>query len=59
MDQDEMLVDKGRDYVKMLISDLSKSSHVMSKYTSIATIKANCEEDQVISLMKFAEKTNR
>ncbi|XP_057307672.1 uncharacterized protein LOC130645639 [Hydractinia symbiolongicarpus] len=55
MDQDEMLVNSGRNYVKNLISDVSSSAHIMSKYTAVVTIDDKSKENEILSVLKYNE----
>lgn len=59
MDQDEMLVETGRDYVKTLISDVSKSSHILSKYTAVVTINDKCKKNEVLSVLKYNDTNDQ
>ena len=57
MEDDGMLEDHGKVYIKTLISEVSKAANVLSKYTTLVTTDDKLNEDEILSVMQQKDET--
>jgi len=58
MEDDGMLEDHGKVYIKTLISEVSKAANVLSKYTTLVTIdEKDNQNNEILSVMQQKDDT--